>query len=65
MSNYISAIRMEVTKEWLEKKIDRLNAWLKRSTEVHFNYRLKTQNRDYYVRKLIELEETKTNTIKV
>ena len=56
---------MEVTKQWLEAKIAKLNAWLDRASSKHFKYRLKHQNRDYYVRKLIELEESKTETIKI
>lgn len=56
---------MEVTKQWLESKIAKLNDWLDRASSKHFKYRLKCQNRDYYVRKLIELEEQSLDTIKI
>lgn len=56
---------MTVSKIWLENKIGELNKWLFENNEKHFQYALKQQNRDYYVNKLIELEENNLNTIKV
>lgn len=55
-----------VTKDWLENQIKELNQWL-------FDYgpyeraerRQKEHDRNYYVRKLIELEENKFNMIEV
>jgi len=57
---------MTVSKQWLENKIKELNDWLIRNEKTnHFEYAQKKQNRDYYVRKIIELEENDLETIKV
>ncbi|MBP7319113.1 MAG: hypothetical protein KA980_12990 [Flavobacterium sp.] len=57
---------MTVSKQWLENKIKELNDWLIRNEKTnHFEYAPKKQNRDYYVRKIIELEENDLETIKV
>lgn len=57
---------MKVSKQWLEKKVKDLNEWLTtNSAGIHFEYAPKKQSRDYYVNKLIELEENQLETIKV
>ncbi|MFY8187520.1 MAG: hypothetical protein ACOVLC_06115 [Flavobacterium sp.] len=57
---------MTVNKEWLEKKVKELNDWLREHEKgTHFEYAQKKQNRDYYVNKLIELEESGIQKIKV
>ncbi len=57
---------MRVSKEWLETKIKELNAWLIANEKgIHFDYAHKKRSRDYYVNKLIELEENNLQTIKV
>ncbi|WP_165764224.1 hypothetical protein [Flavobacterium oreochromis] len=57
---------MNVTKEWLELKIHELNTWLQQHERLnHVQYAEKKQNRDYYVRKIIELEELELEKIKV
>ncbi len=57
---------MTVSKQWLENKIKELNDWLIKNEKTnHFEYAPKKQNRDYYVRKIIELEENDLETIKV
>jgi len=55
---------MKVNKVYLERKISALNQWLEDNPNHHM-HRLKTNNRDYYVKKLIELEENELSTIKV
>lgn len=63
---------MNVSKEWLEKKIKELNDWIlehdNRYVVLYRNtieYKYKTRSRNYYVNKLIELEEKQMETIKV
>ena len=56
---------MKKSKEWLEQKVKELNDWLQQHPENHFEYKLKTQNRNYYVSKLIELEESNVKFIKI
>jgi hypothetical protein len=57
---------MKVTQHWLETKIAALNAWLFANEKgIHFEYASNKQKRDYYVNKLIELEENQLETIKV
>lgn len=57
---------MTVTKQWLENKIKELNDWLfDNEKSNHFEYAPNKHKRDYYVRKLIELEENQMTTIKV
>lgn len=57
---------MTVTKQWLENKIKELNDWLFDNEKGnHFEYAPNKHKRDYYVRKLIELEENQMTTIKV
>lgn len=55
---------MKVTQQWLENKIKELNDWLFANEKgIHFEYAPKKQSRDYYVNKLIELEENQLKTI--
>ena len=58
---------MNVTPQWLENKIKSLNEWMIEcdiTNQInHFEYAVKKQNRDYYVRKLIELEKNQLKTI--
>lgn len=57
---------MTVTKQWLENKIKELNDWIFENEKGnHFEYAPNKHKRDYYVRKLIELEENQMTTIKV
>lgn len=57
---------MIVSKQWLDNKIKELNQWLLAHEKGnHFEYAPKRQNRNYYVRKLIELEENQLETIKI
>lgn len=56
---------MKVSKHYLESKIADLNQWLMENAPVHFQYKQKEHNRNYYVRKLIELEENNLKTIKI
>lgn len=57
---------MNVSKEWLEKKIKTLNEWLTENSKgIHFEFAPNKHKRDYYVNKLIELEENQMKTIKV
>ncbi len=57
---------MNVSKHWLENKIKELNEYLiENEKEVHFEFQQNKRNRNYYVRKLIELEENQLETIKV
>lgn len=56
---------MTVTKDWLERKVAGLNEWLTNNGPAHFEFKQKTHNRNYYVNKLIELEENNLKTIKI
>lgn len=57
---------MKVTKQWLENKISELNNWLKKHEKgIHFEYAQKLHNRNFYVKKLIELEENNLESIKI
>ena len=57
---------MIVKKHWLENQIKELNDWLIENEKgIHFEYAPNKHKRDYYVNKLIELEENKLQTIKV
>ncbi|WP_165764218.1 hypothetical protein [Flavobacterium oreochromis] len=58
---------MNVSKEWLEAKIKELNDWLLKNENHPFflEYAIEKQKRNYYVGKLIELEENELEIIKV
>ena len=57
---------MKVTEIWLENKITELNNWLKEhESGIHFEYAKKKRDRDYYVNRLIDLIESKEETIMV
>ncbi|CAM2901457.1 hypothetical protein [Flavobacterium frigoris] len=57
---------MIVSKQWLENKIKELNQWLlDHEKGNHFDYAPKRQSRNYYVQKLIDLEENQLETIKI
>ncbi|WP_268848118.1 hypothetical protein [Flavobacterium aestivum] len=57
---------MKVSKQWLETKIKELNDWLFANEKgIHFEFTHKKRSRDYYVNKLIELEENQLMSIKV
>ncbi|URC13968.1 hypothetical protein [Flavobacterium sp. B183] len=55
---------MTVSKQWLENKIKDLNDWLF-DNEKHSDFALNRHRRDYYVRKIIDLEERKLTSIEV
>ncbi|MFK7033164.1 hypothetical protein V3Q90_12440 [Flavobacterium oreochromis] len=47
----------------LEKKVQDLNAWLLNpANKNHTDYKLKEHDRNYYVSKIIEIEELQLNT---
>jgi len=46
-----------VNKDWLENQIKELNHWLFQNSTDRIEYKEKEHNRNYYVNKLIELEE--------
>lgn len=59
-----------VSAEWLEKRIKELNDWLVSPAalskgEQNLDYKLRKRDRDYFVQKLIELEENGLTQIKV
>lgn len=55
-----------VNAEWLERKINELNHSLQMpGAENESGYSLNKRDRDYYVQKLIELEENGLTQIKV
>lgn len=55
-----------VNAEWLENKIKELNDWLQSlGAESHPEYILKKRDRDYFVARLIELEENGLTLIKI
>ncbi len=56
---------MKVTQQWLERRIKNQNEWLQSNGLKHFEYPQNKQKRDYYVAKLIELEENELETIKI
>lgn len=62
--NQLNRTPMEMTQKELERKVSSLNDWLMDNAN-HRDYKLKKQNRDYYVNKLIELTERKLKNIKV
>lgn len=48
-----------VNKDWLEAKINELNNWLQSAeSQGNCNYAQKEAARNYYVAKLIEMEES-------
>ena len=53
-----------VNKDWLDRRIYELNNWLFENP-VHEERRQKEHDRNFYVNKLIELEENKFNMIEV
>lgn len=55
-----------VNKDWLNNRIAELNIWLHNHSEVNKDEtRIKKHNRDYYVAKLIELEENNYKMIQL
>lgn len=57
---------MKVTKKWLENKIETLNNWLMENSKgIHFEYAPNKQKRDYYVNKLLELQEKNIEKIAI
>ncbi len=57
---------MTVSKTWLEAKIKELNEWLQNHQQNQDgNYVVKEHSRNYYVNKLIELDESGAKNIKL
>jgi len=56
---------MQVTKEWLETEIKKQNDWLQTNSQVHFDYKNSEHKRNYYVNKLIEMDENGLLTINI
>lgn len=54
--------KMKMNAEALERKIGSLNEWIMHN-EGHRDYNERVQNRNYYVNKLIELNESNLKTI--
>lgn len=54
---------MKLTKAQLERKIANLNKWLKKNPKTHYQRKYKEQNRTYYIKKLVELEDQQLITI--
>lgn len=52
------------TKPELEVKIAELDNWLNHFTPAHYLYNRKKQAHNYYISKLIELEENNVNVIR-
>lgn len=48
---------MKVRKEYIENKVKELNEWLQSNKIDHPDYKQKTHNRNFYVDKLIEMDE--------
>ena len=56
---------MTVNKEYLERKVSKLNEWMQSTPTTHFMFSQKVQNRNYYVGKIIQMDEQGLNTIKI
>lgn len=56
---------MIITAPALETRVKNLNDWLQNHPTTHYLYAQKKQNRDYYVRKLCEMDELQLKTIKI
>jgi hypothetical protein len=55
-----------LSREFLEKRVAELNEWLRQHMSgLHLEYAQKKQARDYYVRRLIEIEESGNDTVEV
>ncbi|SNA83208.1 conserved hypothetical protein [Flavobacterium psychrophilum] len=64
--NFINEKPVIMTKLQLENKVTELNNWLMENENTkHIHYSQKQQNRNFYVRKLIELEESNLEMIRV
>lgn len=48
---------MKVSKEYIENKVKELNEWLQANKSTDPDYKQKTHNRNFYVDKLIEMDE--------
>lgn len=48
---------MTVSREFIENKVKELNEWLQANKISHPDYKQKTHNRNFYVDKLIEMDE--------
>lgn len=55
---------MKVTKRYLERRIEAINELLEAQPK-HNLKRLKRQNRDFYIRKLVEMDDKNLKTIKI
>ncbi|WP_268846777.1 hypothetical protein [Flavobacterium aestivum] len=57
---------MIATKDWLETKVQELNEWIITHENIkHPQLNEKIQNRNYYVNKLVEMDETGIEKIKI
>lgn len=56
---------MTVTKQYLEKKVQDNNEWLQNHSESHPMYKLTEVNRNYYVKKLVEMDDLGVNQIEL
>ena len=54
-----------VNKDWLDRRIEELNDWLFENKDNRTEYREKEHQRNYYVNKLIELEENNYKLIQL
>lgn len=57
---------MTVTKDWLETKVQELNEWIRiHENTKHPQLNEKLQNRNYYVNKLVEMDDNELEKIKI
>ncbi|MEB3799832.1 hypothetical protein INQ45_01655 [Flavobacterium columnare] len=57
---------MTVTKDWIEAKVQELNDWIRiHENTNHPQLNEKIQNRNYYVSKLVEMDELELENITI
>lgn len=56
---------MTVTKQYLERKVRDITEWLQNHHESHKEHKKYISNRDYYVNKLVEMDELGINQIEL
>lgn len=56
---------MKVSRNFLEKRVAKINTWLLSTPESNHAYKLEIQKRNYYVQKLCEMDNKQLETIKI
>ncbi|MDP2061336.1 MAG: hypothetical protein U1C58_06150 [Flavobacteriaceae bacterium] len=56
---------MQVSEEWLEAEIKKQNDWLQTNSPAHFDYKQTQSRRNFYVNKVIEMNENELSTINI